>query len=94
MLIALILEIHSSPFLKHDVRIGFDVRHVYGFSIFDDFRMFSNAQPKNMREPEASISVVRISVGVRIFVVLSMVSDPLPETVLTTESEQEEENEL
>lgn len=43
------------PLLKHDVRIGIQVRHVDLLAVFKHLWMFSHAKPADVREPEASV---------------------------------------
>lgn len=43
------------PLLKHDVRIGIQVRHVDLLAIFKHLWMLSYAKPADVREPEASV---------------------------------------
>lgn len=73
----------NSLFLKHDVGIGLQVGHVNLLSILDDFRMLPAHQPANVGEEEAAIGIVRICVGVRVLVVLTVIPDPYPEAVLS-----------
>lgn len=54
----------NSLFLKHDVWVGFQIRHVDFLSILDDFWMFSNAQPTNVAEPKSSTSTMWIGISV------------------------------
>ena len=54
-------------------------------------------QPANVGEEEAPVGIVRVSVRVRVLVVLSVVTDPHPETVLAGQCvhiEQEDPNPL
>lgn len=48
--------------------------------------MLSRHEPTDVREEEATIRVMRVCISVRVFMMLPMVANPHPETVLTSES--------
>lgn len=84
----------DSLLLEDDIRISIEIRHVDLLAIFLDFWMFSHAKPADVREPEPSVGVMRIRIGVWVFVVLSMISHPDPEAVLPCKRVQVEKNDL
>ena len=65
-------------------RVGFQVAQVQGFSSFDDVRVFSHHQPAHVGEKEAPVDVVGVGVGVREFMVASVVPSPLVDAILET----------
>lgn len=85
---------HNSLFLEHDVRVGVEVRHVYLLSVLEDFRVLAHAQPADVRKPEAAIGVVRVGVGVRVLVMLPVVTHPDPEAVLAGQRVHVQQNDL
>lgn len=77
---------HSdSLLLEHDVRIGIEVGHVDLFAVLEDFWVFAHAQPADVRKPKAAVGVMRVCIGVGIFVMLAVISNPNPKAILTSE---------
>ena len=69
-------------FLEHYNRICLEIGEVDCFSFRNNVRVLSHHEPAAMREEESSSGVVRIGVGVRVFVVLAVVTYPNVQRVL------------
>lgn len=79
------LNPHDSPLLEHNHWIGFQVRHIDFFAIFQDLWMLSGHQPTDVAEEEATVCIMRISISVRVFMMLTMITNPDVQTVLWRE---------
>lgn len=62
--------------LEDDEAILFEILAIDCSTLFKDVRMFANHYPANVREEESSVRTVRICIGVRIFMMHSVISDP------------------
>lgn len=62
--------------------IGQDVAHIDSSALLQHFGMLLQHQPADVGEEEAAIGVVRIGIGLRVFVVDSVVADPVVKRVL------------
>lgn len=69
-------------FLEHNPFVSFQVGHVNFFSVFDNFWMFLWHQPADVAEEESTVSIVRICICVRIFMVLSVITNPYIKAIL------------
>jgi hypothetical protein len=65
-----------SLFLEHHDAIGFQVAHVDFQSRFDDIRVRRQEEPTDVSEKEAALGVVRIRVGLGVFVVDPVIVGP------------------
>jgi hypothetical protein len=68
--------------LETQQRVGEQVGEVEFGALLADERMFAHQQPAHVREEEATIDVVWIGVGVRPFVMATMVAGPLDHVIL------------
>ena len=70
------------PFVEHHNWICVEIGEVDCFSFLDNLRVFPHHEPAAVREEESSSRVVRIGVGVRVFMVLAVITDPNVQRVL------------
>lgn len=75
-------ELMNLLFLEHNVFVSLQVGHVDFLSKFQDFWVLSRHQPSNVTEEKATVGIMRVSISVRIFVVLTMITDPNIKAVL------------
>ena len=68
--------------LEPDYRVSHQVTHIYVLSLGFYFGMLFDQKPSNVREKEASLSVVRIGICFGVFVMNAMVATPLVYVVL------------
>lgn len=69
-------------FLEHHHWVRFQVAHVDRFAFGDDRRVFTAHQPAHMGEKETAMGVMRIRIGVAVFVMLTMVTHPNVQAIL------------
>lgn len=55
------------------------------FDPFNHFRGSVQHQPSDVREKESTRGIVRVAVGITVFVMQSMISDPSVQTALRSE---------
>lgn len=69
-------------FLECQYRIALEVAQINSLALFLHFRMLLAEQPAYVREEKASCSVVRISVGLAVLVMNSVIPGPIDRGIL------------
>jgi hypothetical protein len=69
-------------FMEPYKRICLEIGEIYCFSFRNNVRVFSHHEPAAVREEESSSGVVRVGVGIRVFVVLAVITYPDMQIVL------------
>ena len=63
-------------------RILQDIRHVNLTTTSQNLRVFVHHQPANMGKEKSAIRIVRIGIGLRVFMVNAMIANPVIQSVL------------
>lgn len=73
--------------MELDHGIGQDIAHVDLLALMEHVRVFVHHQPAAVREPEAPVRVVGVSIGLRVLVVDTMIPHPVEDGVLAGNGE-------
>lgn len=78
--------------LKQQSFVAFQIAHVNFRAFLQDVRVLSKHKPPHVREEKSPLSIVRICVGVGVFVMHSMIPYPIQHWLLSRYSLKENQN--